>query len=153
MIEMTLSSRHRTWWFRTPIGDFGRWFHTVRIHRGVRIHRRPSEVTVRFHRTPSEITDWCPKSPVRNSQGPKSPDTVEHDRTIICQREAILLIPRNTRHRPNDGSMLFHLLKRWSNVDPALSWCLCLLGCGVNGNAMTSCPEGELQGSKPPTAP
>ena len=29
---------------------------TVRIHRGVRIHHTPSEITVRFHRTPSEIT-------------------------------------------------------------------------------------------------
>ena len=43
---------------------------TVRIHRGVRNHRIPSEITVRFHRTPSEIT-------VRNhGRGPKSPAVV-----------------------------------------------------------------------------
>ena len=38
--------------------------------------KSPSDFTAHCSKTPSEITDWRPKSPVRNSRGPKSPDTV-----------------------------------------------------------------------------
>ena len=37
--------------------------------------------------------------------------------------------PENTSHRPNAGSILFHRLRRWPNIEPAL--CLRLVFAGT----------------------
>ena len=38
------------------------------------------------------------------------------------------IIPANTRHWAIVGSMLFHRLRRWPNIEPTLAWCLVFAG-------------------------
>ena len=40
---------------------------------------------------------------------------------------AVSAFPANTRHWANVGLLLSHRLRRWANINPALTQCLCLL--------------------------
>ena len=47
------------------------------------------------------------------------------------------LHPPSTRHQPNVGSMLYHFLRRWSNIAPAIGWIL--LFSMAHGTSMLMC--------------